>query len=55
MFKKNLALCIALALLLSGCGGANQNAAKNEDNKQEITSDNKQEIASDNKQEIKVR
>ena len=52
LFKKNLALCIALALLLSGCGGANQNTAKNEDNKQEFTSDSQKEIDSDNKQKI---
>ena len=52
LFKKNLALCIALVLLLSGCGEANQNVEKNEDNNQEITSHDKQEIDSNNKQEI---
>jgi peptidoglycan-N-acetylmuramic acid deacetylase len=52
LFKKNLALCIALVLLLSGCGEANQNVEKNEDTNQEITSHDKQEIDSDNKQEI---
>ena len=52
MFKKNLALCMVLSLLLSGCGGANQNTAKNEDNKQEFTSNSKKEIDSDNKQKI---
>ena len=41
LFKKNLILCIALALFLSGCGGTNQNEAKNEDNTQTIDSENK--------------
>lgn len=52
MFKKNLALCIALVLLLSGCGGTNQNTSENEDNTHEITSNDKQGMNSDNKQEI---
>ena len=52
MFKKNLALCIALVLLLSGCGEAKQNVEKNENNNQEIISHDKQKIDSDNKQEI---
>lgn len=34
LLKKNLALCVALSLSLSGCGGVNQNASKNNDNKQ---------------------
>ncbi len=42
MFKRNLALCIALALLLSGCGGAKQN----ENNMNAIDSQNKNIINS---------
>jgi len=42
MFKKNLALCIALTLLLSGCGGAKQN----ENNMNAINSQNKNIINS---------
>lgn len=40
LFKRNLALSIALALLLSGCGGTNQNEAKNQENIQVIDSEN---------------
>lgn len=52
LLKKNLVLVITLALLLSGCGGANQSTVKIEDNKQEITSNNNQEKISNNEQEI---
>ncbi|BCZ45650.1 hypothetical protein psyc5s11_17170 [Clostridium gelidum] len=40
MFKRNLALSIVLALLLSGCGGTNQNETKNQENIQAIDSEN---------------
>ncbi len=40
MIKKNLALCIALALIFSGCGGSKENIIQNENNKQNIASDN---------------
>ena len=42
MLKKNLALCIALTLLLSGCGGVKQN----ENNMNAIDSQNKNIINS---------
>jgi peptidoglycan-N-acetylmuramic acid deacetylase len=41
MLKRNLALCISLALLLSGCGNVNQNEVKNQDNINKTVSDNK--------------
>lgn len=40
LFKRNLALSIAIALLLSGCGGTKQNEAKNQENIQVIDSEN---------------
>jgi peptidoglycan-N-acetylmuramic acid deacetylase len=52
LLKRNLVLSITLALLLSGCGGTNQNAAKSEENKQQTTSNNNQEKVSNNDQEI---
>ena len=52
MLKKNLVLCITIALFLSGCSGTNKNTVIDEKNKQEITSNNKEEKVSDNKQEI---
>lgn len=36
MLKKNLALCIALTLILSGCGGAKQSVLKNENTSQAV-------------------
>jgi peptidoglycan-N-acetylmuramic acid deacetylase len=40
LIRKNLALCIALALIFSGCGGAKENTTQNENNKQNIASNN---------------
>lgn len=40
MLKKNLVLLIALALLLSGCGGANEDKEKIQENVQKSTSEN---------------
>ena len=57
LIKKNVALCIVLALLLSGCGGANQNGAKNvqaidsENEDIEYTSTN-EKLKSDSKPEL---
>jgi len=52
LLKKNLVLCITIALFLSGCGEANEKTAINQDDKQEITSNNKQEKVSDSKPEV---
>lgn len=52
MFKRNLALCIALALLLSGCGGKNQNELENEENVQVIASEGESITNSPNNEKL---